>query len=202
MRLPQEDEAILAAAAHYFTAVRGYSYAIDILECCQALTGYPQPTPETRRQLDAVNKLTTQLFTGYPKAYTPDRAQLAALRSSLRKLRKLLVGKIKKGRPTKTIYQFLQHVERRPGMYLRQPTMEQARVFIDSVLYPVHLKLDQGDPPFRSFPAWVDRRYPKHQGGGHAWDQVLVNASGGDQQKALKLFFKEIKAFRRSEKGA
>jgi hypothetical protein len=192
----------MAAAAHYFIAVRGYSYAINILECCLPLTGYPKPSPKAQRQLEAVNKLLMQLFTGYPKAYVPDPPQLAALRKSLRQLRKDLLGKMRRGKPMRTIYHFLQHIERRPGMYMRQPTVERVSHLIGTVLYPNPWKLTEGDPPFRSFPAWVDRCYPKHQGGGHSWDMVLLNAAGGDEQKAFKLFFKELKAFRRSEKGA
>src|SRR5262249_26793315 len=105
-------------------------------------------------------------------------------------------------KPMRTIYHFLRHVERRPGMYMRKSTVERARQLIGSVLHPYPWKLAEGDPPFRSFPAWVDRRYPKHQVGGHSWDMVLLNAAGGDEQKAFKLFFRELKAFRRSEKGA
>jgi len=39
------------------------------------------------------------------------------------------------------------------------------------------------------FPAWIDRCFAKYQGGGHGWDQVLVNACGGDQEKAVKTIF-------------
>jgi hypothetical protein len=202
MRVTQEHEAIMAAAAHYFIAVRDYSHAIHILECCQPLTGYPKPTPTAQRQLEAVNTLLMRLFTGYRKKYVPDQPQLAALRKLLRQLRKELIGKTKKYRRMRTIYDLLRHVERRPGFYMRGLSVERISQLIGSVLYPLPLKLTEGDPPFRSFPAWVDSRYPKHQGGGHSWDMVLVNASGGDQEKAFKLFFKELKAFRRSEKGA
>lgn len=179
-----------------------YSTAISVLECCQTLTGYPNPSEGAQRQLDAVNALTVAIFSGYPKAYTPEQAELAALRGSLRRLRRLLLGKVKRGRPTETIYQLLRHVERRPGLYLRQPTVEHIKILADNSLNPSPRTFAQGDPPFRSFAAWVDRRYPHHQGGGHAWDQVLLNAAGGDHPKAFKLFFKELKAFRRSERGA
>lgn len=202
MRLPQEDEAILAAAAHYFTSVRLYSTAIEVLECCRTLTGYPEPTPEAEKQLEAVNKLIAQLFTGYPKSYLPEQAELAALRVSLRKLRKLLLSKIKPLGRVATIYQLLKHVERRPASYLRRPTVEYAKTFIESTLYPPLFKSEDGDPSFRSFPAWINRRFPKCQGGGHGWDEVLVKAANGDQEEALRLFFKEVNAFRRSEKGA
>ena len=202
MRPPQEHEAIMAAAAHYFVAERDYGSAISILECCCALRGYPKPGPKAERQLEAVNEVLVRLFTGYPKEHVPEQPQLAALRRLLRQLRKDLLGKIKRGKPTRTVYDFLRHVERRPGMYLREPSVERVSQLIDRVVYPWPLKITEGDPPFRSFPAWVDRRFPKHQGGGHAWYQVLLNAAAGDELKAFKLFFKELKAFRRSEKGA
>jgi len=192
----------MVAAAHYFVARRSYAHAINILEYCLPVHGYPAPSPQAQRQLEAVNKLLMQLFTGWPGQYVPDQPQLAALRKSLRQLRKDLLGKMKTGKPMRTIYHFLRHVERRPAMYLRQPTVERVSDLIGNVLYPNPWKLTEGDPPFRSFAAWVDRRFPKHQGGGHAWDQVLLNAAGGDEEKAFKLFFKELKAFRRSEKGA
>jgi len=201
MRLPAEQEAILASAAHYFIATRSYSDAIAVLQCCLPLTGYPNLTPKAQEQLEAVNALTARLFTGWPKTYTPEQAQLSSLRQSLRKLRKLLVPEVRRRRGIQTIYQALHHVERRPGMFLRHPTVEHISLFMQT-LYPSLFCVTEGDPPFRSFPAWVDRRFPKHQGGGHAWDQVLLSAAGGDQDKAFKLFFRELRAFRRSEKGA
>ncbi len=202
MRLPQETEAILAAAAHYFTSTRNYSSAIAVLECCQALTGHPECGDKTERQLEAVNALAVRLFTGWPKAFSPEQAELASLRRSVRKLRRLLIGKVGRGKSIKTIYDVLRFIERRPGFYLRQPTLEHVSYFMSYSLSPFHYKFVDGDPSFGSFPAWVDRRYRKFQGGGHSWDQVLLRAADGDEQKAFKLFFKELRAFRRSEKGA
>jgi hypothetical protein len=201
MKLAQEHEAVFAAAAHYFTATRMYTDAIAVLQCCQALTGYPKPDTDTKRQLEAVQRLATQLFTGWPKAYRPAPAELGELRHSLRTLRRQLIGKTR-GRPTKTIYQLLGHVERRPGLYLKRLSIERLKDCIGQTLYPSPLKLGEGDPPFRSFAAWIDRRYSKLQGGGYGWDDILLRAARGDEEKAVRLFFKELRAFRRAEKDA
>lgn len=202
MRLSSEYEAIFAAAAHYFTAIRSYSDAIAVLECCHILTAsqYTKYDASTKQQLEAVNRLAAQIFTGWPKAYVPAPAELAELRRALRKLKRLLLPKVKRGRRTKTIYDLLRHVERRPAMYMHPVRMERLRNFVGQVLSPLKIKVEEGDPPFGAFEAWVDRRFPKFRGG--AWHDTLLHAAGDDEEKAFELFFKELRAFRRSEKGA
>jgi hypothetical protein len=44
----------------------------------------------------------------------------------------------------------------------------------------------------------VDRRYRKFQGGGHGWDQILIRAAGEDGPKAINLFFKELRQYRKA----
>ncbi len=195
-----EYEAVFAAAAHTLTAGRHYDDEALVLKACARLTGPGDPPASMVDKLNVVRGLCAQLFSGYRNYGIGDvpAPTLTTLRAALEKLDKTYLKQLKaSGKPIKTKYDYIEAVIKRPPMYLGRTSMELLHISLCEQPWIRAKVYIEEKPHFSGFPAWVDRRFPHLQGGGHGWWTILVKAAGGDDVKAFKLFAKELKAFRK-----
>ena len=193
-----DHEAVFAAAAHHLIAKRCYSDAIELLRACHHLARPENSAEQLLNKLNTVRDLCIRLFSGYTYIGEIQDPELAALRRSLRKLNQEFSNRLKRrGKKIKTIYDILPAIEKHPAMYVGRPSLELLCIFLSESLNP-HKFTAREWPSFGGFQAWVDRRYRKVQGGSHRWDQILIRAAGEDGPKAINLFFKELRQYRRA----
>ena len=103
-----------------------------------------------------------------------------------------------------SLYEWLDRIEVRPGMYLLEPSFASLTSFIDGfeiALTSRHVS-DDTDPPFSSFDKYVAQRLEHHTTdeereylGGPSWRRCIL-AAETDDLGAFKLFFTLLREFR------
>ena len=98
------------------------------------------------------------------------------------------------------IYDVLDVVEQRPGMYLPIPSLSALAGFIEGfdMAYVIHRSLPQETPPFYEFSEWLRQKHSPTITGQvpHSWFKVISALSGNDDQRALGLFFALLHEYR------
>lgn len=101
-------------------------------------------------------------------------------------------------RDIRTIYDLLDLVRERPGMWIGAPSVTRLSVFIQGFRIGVdaaHGSLEVEHPAFHDFHDWVaaQLRRPKN---GHGWSEMLLEAANGDEEAAFEQFWRELDVFR------
>ena len=100
----------------------------------------------------------------------------------------------------RTIYDLLDLIRLRPGMWIGEPSVVRLRAFIDGFRTGVRVAdyaLKAESPPFQQFHDWVAVRHDGRRSNGRGWPEVLLEATGGDEA-AFDRFWTELDAFRAS----
>lgn len=194
-----DHEAVFAAAAHHLIACRDYLNAITVLRACHSLQHGSGRTPELLEKLDTVRDLGLILFSDYRFLPTGSSPALEPLRKALQVLERQLTRDLRlRGVRVNTIYDFLRILERRPAAYLGHPSVLQLFAFLNG-MHGRHPRFSRERPSFWvGFHEWIHQRHPGGHGGGGSWADTLAAAVDGDGPDALALFFRELRAYRRS----
>jgi hypothetical protein len=103
-------------------------------------------------------------------------------------------------RPVVTIYDMLDIVRERPGMWFGASDIENLFVWIQGFRAGTVVAGDPvtlGDPNFGEFDDWVAGRLGRTKSG-YSWAMMLTEACGGDPERAFERFWVELDAFRAS----
>ena len=103
----------------------------------------------------------------------------------------------------KSLYEWLDKIEARPGLYLLEPSFASLTSFIagfEVALISNHIA-DDTNPPFSSFDKYV-ARHLEHRStdeesalGGPSWSRCILEKTGSDAE-AFNLFFTLLRQFR------
>jgi hypothetical protein len=93
------------------------------------------------------------------------------------------------------LYDLIRNIQKRPAMYLGQPSISHLRTFLAGYFFARH-QLEQPETEqekqFSSFQDWVQQRFKVTSS--QSWDKIILFFSQ-DEQKALELFFKLFDEF-------
>lgn len=105
------------------------------------------------------------------------------------------------------VYELFALVRSRPGMWLGESSLTRLQLFVFGCLHITQdfgIKLDEAEPDFAGLHDWVAQRFGwRHSTAG--WCHIILHACGGDEAKALEVFFELIEEYRRgapARKGA
>jgi hypothetical protein len=93
------------------------------------------------------------------------------------------------------LYDLIHNIQKRPAMYLGQPSISQLRTFLAGYFFARH---QSGQPEteqekqFSDFQAWVQQQFRITSS--QSWDKIILFFSQ-DEQKALELFFELFDTF-------
>ncbi|MCL1471088.1 hypothetical protein [Argonema antarcticum] len=97
------------------------------------------------------------------------------------------------------LYEMLQEIKKRPGMFLGRCSITRLRSFLDGYM---GAREDLGLPPtdqereFNGFQDWIQKRY--NITSSHGWDSIILFYSA-DERDALDNFFKLFEKFQNGE---
>ncbi|MEH2296042.1 hypothetical protein [Nostoc sp.] len=97
----------------------------------------------------------------------------------------------------KNIYELLEMMRPRPGMYLGQRSLTALRGFIDGydlASWESGILLEEETPPFRQFHDWIARYYKWNESTA-GWKNIILREVG-DEAKACDVFFELIELFK------
>jgi hypothetical protein len=97
----------------------------------------------------------------------------------------------------RTIYDLLDLLRVRPGMWIGVPSITRLDLFIAGFrvgIHSAHASLEDEAPPFQEFHDWITASIGRHKNG-HGWSDMLLEACG-DEQAAFDRFWIELDAFR------
>lgn len=102
-----------------------------------------------------------------------------------------------KTKKKQTIYDLLEHIQKRPGLYLGSRTLSSLRDFLAGFSVGQHFTeyAQDGDPPFGDFSAWfcIHHRAPRAGAGG--WYGAIMDQLLDDKQ-AFDRFFEHLTDYR------
>jgi hypothetical protein len=88
------------------------------------------------------------------------------------------------------LYDLIHNIQKRPAMYLGQPSISHLRTFLSGYFFARH-QLGQPETEqekqFADFQTWVQQQFQITSS--QSWDKIILFFSQ-DEQKALELFFK------------
>lgn len=193
-----EDEMVFAAAAQHLIALRRYDAAMLVLKAQERFSRVAWRVKDIEAQLAEARGLLAMIFQCRPGDDDSSSPLLGLRRIVDRVDRQLMRGLRRRGRRIRTLYDFLDAVKKRPAMYLGRESLEILRIHISCVtMFGLPRGFIEERPDFSGFARWVDLRYPKLQGGGHGWDNILIRQAGGDGPAAIKLFYRELALYRK-----
>jgi hypothetical protein len=93
------------------------------------------------------------------------------------------------------LYGLIRNIQKRPAMYLGQPSISHLRTFLSGYFFARH-QLGQPETEqekqFSTFQDWVQQHFKVTSS--QSWDKIILFFSQ-DEQKALELFFKLFDEF-------
>lgn len=98
----------------------------------------------------------------------------------------------------RNIYDLIDLLEKRPAMYLGDKNISCLRSFLDGYQFAQESNkpfTEEVFPPFWYFHEWAMHQY----GWGEStagWKNILLDENGGDEEKALDDFFRQVKVFK------
>jgi hypothetical protein len=101
--------------------------------------------------------------------------------------------------PEEYLYEMLERIKQRPGMFLGQCSITRFRAFLDGYMSS---RADLGLPPtqqeveFNQFQDWIQIRFKISSS--HGWDSIILFYSA-DEKDALNNFFELFEQFRNGE---
>lgn len=102
-------------------------------------------------------------------------------------------------REIKTIYDLLDLVRVRPGMWIGEMSVTRLQVFLSGFsagIDAARASLENESPPFRGLHQWVADRLGRRMNG-HGWASMLVEACGSEEA-AFERFWTELDAYRKA----
>lgn len=104
--------------------------------------------------------------------------------------------------PDEYLYEMLEKIKQRPGMFLGKTSITRLRAFLDGYMSS---REDLGLPPtqqeleFNQFQDWIQTRFKITSS--HGWDSIILFYSV-DETEALNNFFELFEQFRKGESAA
>src|SRR5437764_1496231 len=97
------------------------------------------------------------------------------------------------------VYETIALIRQRPALYLGECSLVRLRAFLDGCLFVVQEFgiEDDTQPAFGGFHDWVARRFGWRESTA-GWCNIILQQCGGDDRKALDLFFDLVEEYRRS----
>jgi hypothetical protein len=191
-------EAVFVSAAQHLLACRHYHEAQLVISACRELVGYRSRTKTELRKLDIVRELCCALFSGYTRVGPVPSPELQVLRSALEELDRTIEEAIVRDHTKfETVYDYIDVISKRPGMYLGRPSLELLAQAIQPPIIP-QKKLRRESPSFTGFKRWIEMKYRGVCGSGWSWWMILNTVAGGDEKQGFELFREELKAYRKS----
>ncbi len=98
----------------------------------------------------------------------------------------------------RTIYDLLDLIRVRPGMWIGEPSITRLAIFIEgfrSGIHAAHESLEAETPLFHGFHDWVAARLGRRKNG-HGWCDMLLDSTGGNEHAAFEKFWNELDAYR------
>jgi hypothetical protein len=99
------------------------------------------------------------------------------------------------------LYEMLQQIKQRPGMYLGKCSITRLRSFLDGYMaarQDLGLPLTQQEREFEAFQEWIQARFKITSS--HGWDSIILFYCA-DERDALNSFFDLFESFRKGEKA-
>ena len=93
------------------------------------------------------------------------------------------------------LYEMLQQIKQRPGMYLGKCSIIRLRAFIDGYMgarQDLGVPLTEQEKEFGNFQDWIQERY--NITSSHGWDSIILFYSA-DERDALNKFFSLLEQF-------
>lgn len=103
---------------------------------------------------------------------------------------------------TEYLYELLQRIKQRPGMYLARPSITRLRMFLmgySIARAELGLPTTEQEKEFGGFQDWIQERY--NITSSHGWDSIILFYSA-DERDGLDRFFKLLEQFRNGEKAS
>lgn len=96
-----------------------------------------------------------------------------------------------------SVYDLLEHIKKRPGMYLRSPTLGSLHDFLTGFSVGRHFGAcyEDGEPPFGDFSAWFCIHLDAPCAGAGGWYGAIRDESGDDKQ-GFDRFFEYLATYR------
>lgn len=97
------------------------------------------------------------------------------------------------------LYEMLQEIEKRPGMYLGKRSITRLRSFLDGYMgarEDLGLPQTEQEREFNGFQEWIQERF--NITSSHGWDSIILFYSA-DERDALDKFFELFEKFRNGE---
>lgn len=97
------------------------------------------------------------------------------------------------------LYQVLQEIKARPGMFLGNCSITRLRAFLDgyrSARADLGLPLTEQEKTFDRFQSWIQTRFSITST--HGWDRIILFHSA-DEREALDHFFQLFEQFQQAE---
>lgn len=100
------------------------------------------------------------------------------------------------------LYEMLQNIKQRPGMYLGRCSITRLRSFLDGYMgarQDLGLPLTEQEREFDGFQEWTQKRFNINSN--HGWDSIILFYSA-DERDALNTFFELFEAFCNGENAS
>ena len=100
------------------------------------------------------------------------------------------------------LYEMLQSIKQRPGMYLGRCSITRLQSFLDGYMgarQDLGLPLTEQEREFEGFQEWIQKRFSINSN--HGWDSIILFYSA-DERDALNTFFELFEAFLNGEKAS
>lgn len=97
------------------------------------------------------------------------------------------------------LYDLIRNIQKRPAMYLGQPSISHLRTFLAGYFfarYQLGQTETEQEKQFSDFQAWVQQQFKVTSS--QSWDKIILFFSQ-DEQKALESFFELFDEFSRTE---
>lgn len=97
----------------------------------------------------------------------------------------------------KNIYELLEMIKQRPGIYLGQRSLTALAGFIGGYFFAIaenNILVEEEIPPFRQFHDWVARYYKWYESTA-GWKNIILKEVG-DEAKACDVFFELLELFK------
>ena len=97
------------------------------------------------------------------------------------------------------LYEMLQEIKKRPGMYLGKRSITRLRSFLDGYMgarEDLGLPRTEQEKEFNEFQEWIQQRF--NITSSHGWDSIILFYSA-DERDALDKFFELFEKFRNGE---
>ncbi|MFB2833878.1 hypothetical protein [Floridanema evergladense] len=100
---------------------------------------------------------------------------------------------------TEYLYNLLERIKQRPGMYLGKSSITRLRMLLDGygmARMELGLPRTEQEQEFNGFQDWIQKRY--NITSSHGWDSIILFYSA-DERDALDKFFELFEKFRNGE---